>query len=249
MAFIRKLESAAEADLPELVAEDITKVNEELYLGILGLADGIEDETEKKRFADRFNLVWDVRRRIIDQLEKTIDRDAETVQNLLKMIADENGDFTLPVPDERLTMIRDSISSANPPLDDGFVATLKAYMKKTSEGGLDGMVEILRVVLQLFCAERLRTIAMDANPGMDEGVKIALNALMDARPAEWEATLEKHVLSDSATCNIEVLATLLQSSVAEVVMSLPASSALQVVLAEYLNELNELLESMRARNA
>ena len=41
----------------------------------------------------------------------------------------ENGEFTLPVPAPQLAALREAIRSANPPLDEGFVGTVKAYMK------------------------------------------------------------------------------------------------------------------------
>ena len=50
--------------------------------------------------------------------------------------------------------LREAISAASPPLDEGFVGTVKAYMKKSDDDGLAGMVDVLRILLLTRLANR-----------------------------------------------------------------------------------------------
>ena len=56
------------------------------------------------------------------------DADAESVQNLLRTLALPSGEFELPVPAAQLVALREAIRDASPPLDEGFVGTVKAYI-------------------------------------------------------------------------------------------------------------------------
>ena len=68
------------------------------------------------------------------------------------------------------------------------MATVKAYMRKATDDGLEGMVDVLRVLLQTFAAERLRSLA-GAQLDAADGVQGALSAALDASPEQWDGVL------------------------------------------------------------
>ena len=46
----------------------------------------------------------------------------------------------------QLAACRSAVREQLPQLDEGFVGTVKAYMKKASDDGLESMVDVLRVL-------------------------------------------------------------------------------------------------------
>merc|ERR1712187_868882 len=107
-------------------------------------------------------------------------------------------------------------------------------MQKASDDGLDGMVEVLRQLLQAYAAERLIALVSGR---LDEKVRDAVLAILKASPASWDAEMRKQLASNDATCGANEVMGCLQDQMGEVVLGMPAGSAVQGVLAEYLNEL------------
>jgi len=135
----------------------------------------------------------------------------------------------------RLDALRSEIRERGGALDEGFVATVKAYMKKASDDGLDGMVDVLRTLLQVFAAEKLRSLAVTGQS--EPGIESTIAAALDSTPEEWDEALRSQVTGDEAACSATDLVNMLQDKMGEVVLGMPAGSAVQNVLAEYLNEL------------
>ena len=220
--------------LPKLLAENLRSIDQRLFLRLAEMSDAEEDDFEKLRIRQLATLVASTLETLIEQTDAQMDADATVVQELLQGLADDSGEFELPVPAERLGALRESLRERGGALDEGFVATVKAYMRKASDDGLDGMVDILRVLLQAYAAERLRSLAgsQPAEEG-DEAARAAVVAAFEASPAEWDQVLR----AQSSECGAEAVVQLLQDKMGEVVLSMPAGSAVQTVLAEYLNEL------------
>lgn len=218
-----------------MLAENLKSIDQRLFLRLAEMSDTEEDDYEKLRIRQLATLVSSSLETILQQADEQMNADAESVQNLLRTMALENGEFELPVPPAQIAALRSAIQAADPPLDEGFVGTVKAYMKKASDDGLEGMVDVLRVLLQAYAAERLRTLS--ASSDADAGVQATLSAVLDAQPEEWDATIRKGCLSDGATCTAEDFTGTLQDKMGEVVLGMPAGSAVQSVIAEYLNEL------------
>lgn len=212
-------------------------IDQRLFLRLADMSDQEQDDYEKLRIRQLATLVASSLETIIEQADKQLSADAEVVQGLLRTMALENGEFTLPVPAPQLAALREAIRSANPPLDEGFVGTVKAYMKKSADDGLEGMVDVLRVLLQAYAAERLRALTAASQVEIDEGTQVALSAVLDATPDEWDSVLRAQLTSDAAACGAEEFTAVLQDKMGEVVLSMPAGSGVQSVIAEYLNEL------------
>merc|ERR1712070_1034778 len=163
-----------------------------------------------------------------------LDTDAVSVQEFLKVIADADGQFTVPIPEERIQALREELQQ-RPGLDDGFVATIKAYMKKADEDALDDVVEVLRQILQVFAAERL--LSLIEGRVADEALGKVLTEILRAEPAEWDELLRKNLLAEDSDSGFDEF---------QVVLRMPAGSTMQALLAEYLNELLSRARSLAA---
>jgi len=234
---IQKLRAVTPEELPKLLAENLKQIDQRLFIRLAEMSDAEQDDYEKLRIRQLATLVASSIETILDQADKQMSADAEAVQSLLRTMALDDGEFELPIPAAQLGALRNAIRSANPPLDEGFVGTVKAYMKKSDDDGLAGMVDVLRILLQTFAAERLRSLSAGSQVDADEGIQTALAAVLDATPEEWDETLRAQLLSDNAVCGAEEFTTLLQDKMGEVVLGMPAGSNVQNVIAEYLNEL------------
>ncbi len=142
-----------------MLAENLKMIDQRLFLRLAEMSDAEEDDYEKLRIRQLATLVASSLETILAKADEQMDADAEMVQQLLSLMASGSGEFELPVPAARLDVLRTSVRDRLATLDEGFVATVKAYMQKASDDGLDGMVDVLRVLLQVFASERLRALS------------------------------------------------------------------------------------------
>ena len=131
-------------------------------------------------------------------------------------------------------------------LDDGFIGTLEAYMKKADSDGLQGLVEVLRELLQIYATERM--MGMLEGSTAEEVVGV-LRATLATPPSEWDKTLREQLLSDDAAASPDMVLTALQDKMGEVVLGMPSGSRVQGVLAEMLNELISRMRTIEAEMA
>ena len=178
---IQKLRAVTPEELPKLLAENLKQIDQRLFIRLAEMSDAEQDDYEKLRIRQLATLVASSIETILDQADKQMSADAEAVQSLLRTMALDDGEFELPIPAAQLGALRNAIRSANPPLDEGFVGTVKAYMKKSDDDGLAGMVDVLRILLQTFAAERLRSLSAGSQVDADEGIQTALAAVLDVR--------------------------------------------------------------------
>ena len=122
------------------------------------MSDAESDDYEKLRIRQLATLVASSLETILAKADEQMDADAGVVQQFLRLMASESGEFVLPVPKARLDTLRTSMRGRVSMLDGGFVGTVKAYMQKASDDSLDGVVDVLRVLLQVFASERLRSL-------------------------------------------------------------------------------------------
>ena len=90
-----------------------------------------------------------------------------------------------------MNALRLATCEALPDLDEGYVATVKAYIQKAMDDKMDGLVEILRQLLQVFAAERLiAVVGSEFGAEEDAGVARVLRAALEVAPPAWEAKLK-----------------------------------------------------------
>ena len=164
--------------LPKLLADNLKSIDQRLFLRLAEMSDEETDDYEKLRIRQLATLVASTLETILEQADRQMSEDAEVVQGLLRSLSLESGEFELPIAPAQLSACRSAIRESLPKLDEGFVGTVKAYMRKASDDGLESMVDVLRVLLQTFASERLRSLAADG-VGMSDGVKSALIAVLD----------------------------------------------------------------------
>jgi len=233
-ALISTLRASAPEQIPKVLAENLKAIDQRLFLRLAEMSDAEEDDYEKLRIRQLATLVASSLESILEQADKQMDADAQVVQALLQAMASESGEFELPIPAAQLEALRMAIRERLTTLDEGFVGTVKAYMRKASDDGLDGMVDVLRVLLQTFASERLSSLVGGQLSGAPGEV---LTAALNVTPEEWDGVIKSRVSGDSAECTAEDVLGVLQDKMGEVVLGMPAGSAVQTVLAEYLNEL------------
>ena len=144
--------------LPRILAENLKAIDQRLFLRLAEMSDAESDDYEKLRIRQLATLVASSLETILAKADEQMDADAGVVQQFLRLMASESGEFVLPVPKARLDTLRTSMRGRVAMLDGGFVGTVKAYMQKASDDGLDGVVDVLRVLLQVFASERLRSL-------------------------------------------------------------------------------------------
>ena len=73
-----------------------------------------------------------------------------------------------------------------------------------------------------------------------------LTEILRAEPAEWDELLRKNLLAEDSESGFDEFQSVLQDKIGEVVLSMPAGSTMQALLAEYLNELLSRARSLAA---
>ena len=160
----------------------------------------------------------------------------------------ESGEFDLPIPEARLSALRAELREKGGKLDEPFVATVKAYMTKANTDQLEGLIVVLRTLLQTYASERLLYLVQDSTAS-DPPLAAALRAVLETQPEGWDATLRAQLQAEGAECSADVFVALLQDKMGEVVLGMPSGSAVQSVLAEYLNELLTKVRAVAAEEA
>lgn len=236
---VAKLRTASPEAMRALLAANLKNIDASLFLRLAEMSDEETDDYEQLRIRTLASTLTTVLEAVVAAADKSMDSDASTVQALLQTIASPTGEFDLPVPPERLAALRSALRAQLDSLDEGFVGTVKAYMKKAVDDGQEGVVEVLRVLLQSYAAERFsaRVRARAAADGTAGGTHtIIIDAL--AQPADaWAGLLRARLGADDAPCGASELLGTLQAQMAEVVLELPNGSGVQSLLAEFLNEL------------
>lgn len=234
---ISTLRATTPEQLPKVLADNLSSIDQRLFLRLAEMSDAETDDYEKLRIRQLATLVTNTLETILSQADAQMDADAESVQEMLRTMALDDGEFTLPVPPQQLSRLRDALRTAGSKLDEGFVATVKAYMQKASDDGLDSMVDVLRVLLQTFAAEKLRALYSGGQVDASEGATSVINDALDAQPQDWDGVLKARLEADDAPCTADELVSVLQDKMGEIVLGMPAGSTVQSVIAEYLNEL------------
>lgn len=243
------LRKASPAEWPSILAANRGGIDMQFFLRLAEMSDQAADESEKKSIADFASAITRAVEALLERTDEKLQGDAETAQEFLKLAADAKGEFEVPIPSERVDKIRTEMRPQLSGLGEGFVVTLKAYMKQAHDDGLVGMVEVLRQLLQVFASEKL--LALGEGRVQDASLATALRAVLLARPSQWEAVMMGHlegggggVCVDPPSC--DAFLNVLQAQMSEVVIQMPQGT-LQQVLAEFLNELLKASRSVSAR--
>jgi hypothetical protein len=136
--------------------------------------------------------------------------------------------------------MRNAILKLDPSsLDEGFLSTLDAWMNKSHEDGMDGMVVILQKCLQMYAGVVLnRAIPTDSDD------KVALEVfqkLLATDADEWDVVLMQ---TDVPLLRVQ---SAVQKTMESIVLNADAGSMAQRVQAEYLKEIVKRIEAASKR--
>ncbi|GIL46603.1 hypothetical protein Vafri_3567 [Volvox africanus] len=221
------LSAKSQHQMAQLVAENILAIDTKFWMRIATRNDTATSKEDKNRLQDVANnvmvLVDAVRRHTEQQLEDS----GKVLQNILIAAADEKGEWYLPLTDEQVQRVRDALERHSNRLDEALLSNAFAWIKKSSEDGFDGMVQLLQLVLQLYAAQELRTQET-------QGVEGALNKLLYSEERQWYPLL--HSLAVDGSISEAAFMEALQRRMEGVVLGLQSGSYAQRVQAEYLKE-------------
>jgi len=129
-------------------------------------------------------------------------------------------------------------------LDEGFLSTVDAWMNKSHQDGMDGMVGILQKILQMVAG--LQVSRARAVQEIEETAEAALfETLLMTDTEAWDAAIAKGIAERDVAA--EDLASEVQRTMETVVLGLESGSQKQQVMAEYLRELVTRIEALSAK--
>eukprot|EP00854_Cymbomonas_tetramitiformis_P003637 gene3637-4574_t len=218
-----------EAQLPEVVAKNVMTCDQKFFMRLAARCDGATDD-ERDQIAQLSGLVMRILDQMVKQTENKMGQSAEVLQAILLAAADETtGEFSVPLTQEKTDAMKKVMELRGDLVDESVIANAYAWIRKSSEDSLDGMVTILQTVLQLYAA---RTLSSSKFASADaDGAVGEVNALLGADVDKWDT-----VLADVVTngCGEKAFMEELQKRMENVVLGMANGSYSQRVLAEYL---------------
>lgn len=138
---ITKLADAKPYDLPNAVRRAFRVCSSpQFFMRIAARADEATNDEKEKLSALASNLVATLDA-VVSTTEDQLDERAKEVQNVVTAAAELDGEFLVPLSAERIQSMQDEVAKLDPAiLDEGFLSTVDAWMNKSHQDGLDGMV-------------------------------------------------------------------------------------------------------------
>jgi hypothetical protein len=268
---ISKLMVAKPYELPNAVSKAVRVVSSpRFFMRIAERADIATDDVEKEQLAAlAANLVTTIEA-VVSTTEEKLDDRAKDVENIVKAAAEpDSGEFLVPLSPERLQAMREALLKIDPAeQDETFLSTVDAWMNKSHEDGLDGMVEILQNLLQMYAGEAIvrARVELQANVGAavagedqakaDEVAKqeqaagpspaaSLMDELMTMDTEMWETKMKTEFAKEGeGSVSAGKLTSEVQRTMEAVVLGLESGSMAQRVQAEYLKELVTRIEQI-----
>ena len=158
--------------------------------------------------------------------DSQLDAGGAALQRVLAAGADDAGEWRLPLDADALARMRAALADAGAAVDEAFLSSAFAWMRKAAADGNDGVVSLIQTVLQLYAGA-----ALTASPS-DDPSDAALNSVLGAPEPEWGAALA----GVRAGVGAAAFDAALRRRMEAVALGLPSGSYAQRVQAEYLKE-------------
>lgn len=263
---ITKLMNAKPYELPNAVSKAIRVVSSpRFFMRIAERADVATDEEEKEKLsALASNLVATIEA-VVSTTEDRMDERAKEVEAVVKAAAEpDSGEFLVPLTKERVEAMRDALNELETSsLDEVFLTTVDAWMNKSQQDGMDGMVAIMQKVLQIYAGTavvraraQLQANVGAAVSGKNQAQADEAAAVLSNKPAAkfldklltmdtdlWDYTLANELQNETEVSTKGVMAEV-QKTIEGVVLGLENGSMAQRVQAEYLRELVSRIEAL-----
>lgn len=266
---ITKLANAQPTELPNAVSKAIRVVSSpQFFMRVAQRSDMEQDEVQKEKLSVLASNVSRTLEAVVSTTETKLDERSKEVEQVVKVAAEpDSGEFLWPLTPERCTAIQAEMRKLDPGvLDESFLLTIDAWMNKSMQDGMDGMVGILQKVLQAYAGtavsrarDALATQVGAAVTGTpeEEAEDIVSKAQTSKSPSStvlekllavdtesWDAEIKNAVSSGEVT--LSELKSEIQGTMEGVVLGLENGSMVQQVQAEYLRELMTRIEAASA---
>jgi hypothetical protein len=240
---INKLADAKPYDLPNAVRRAFRVCSSpQFFMRIAARADEATNEEEKEKLSALASNLVATLDAVVSTTEEQLDERAKEVQNVLTAAAEpDSGEFLVPLSAERIQAMQDVVAKLDPSiLDEGFLSTVDAWMNKSHEDGMDGMVGILQKVLQQVAG--LQVSRARSAQEIEKTAEAALfDSLLKTDTDSWDAAIKAGITDDVSAKD---LTTEVQRTMETVVLGLENGSMQQRVMAEYLRELVTRIEAL-----
>jgi DNA-binding ferritin-like protein (Dps family) len=244
---ITKLANAKPYELPNAVKRAFRVCSSpQFFLRIADRADKATDETEKAKLSALASNLVATLEAVVETTEEQLDERAKEVEMVVKAAAEpESGEFLVPLTPQRVDAMREALEKVEPSLlDEGFLSTVDAWMMKSHQDGMDGMVGILQKVLQLFAGKQLlrARAANSQNEVSDTAASKLFDELLETDTDSWDAKIKSRLNDEISS---PVLVKEIQKCMESVVLAMENGSMKQRVVAEYLTELVQRVEAAK----
>lgn len=245
---ITKLSNAKPYELPNAVRRAFRVISSpRFFMRIAQRTDMTSDPVEKEKLGSLASNLVATLEVVVETTEETLDERAKEVEKVLKAAAEpETGEFLVPLLPAQVEEMRKTLEGLEPSsLDEGFLSTVDAWMNKSHQDGMDGMVGILQKVLQMYSGVQI----LRARENLDK----------DSEPTPASELFDKLLKVDSELWDVEIrngvkdmkcstLIKEIQKTMESVVLGLENGSMAQRVQAEYLRELVSRAETIQQAN-
>lgn len=235
---ITKLANAKAFDLPNAVQRAFRVISSpQFFLRIVERIDLATNEVEKEQLAALASNLVSTLNAVVSTAQDKIDEITHAVETIVKAAAEpDSGEFLVPLSVERIDAMKFAMDSVEISLLDGdaFLTTVDAWMNKSHQDGLDGMVVILQKVLQFYAGRFIRQKHKNE-------VSAIFQKLLQTDADAWDNILRNEILSTDMAQDV---ARDIQRCMETIVLALESGSMAQQVQAEYLREMLKRIESV-----
>jgi hypothetical protein len=265
---ITKLSQAKPYELPSAVSKAIRVVSSpRFFLRIAERTDMASSKTEKKQLGALAENLTRVIQAVVSSTEEKLDQCAKNVESVVKASAEpDSGEYLVPLLPERIRGMRKALKNLDPEaLDEGFLTTVDAWMNKSVEDGMDGMVAILQKVFQIYAGTQisrarvqLQSEVATALTGESQEVVEEVIAAEQNEQTPASELLEELLHMDTDRWDIYVTENVgegkvavsdllfeVQRTIESIVLGLENGSMAQRVQAEYLKEMLTRVETLK----
>lgn len=258
---ITKLSNAKPYELPAAVSKSIRVVSSpRFFLRIAERVDVEQDPLQVEKLQTLAENLTATINAVVSTTEEKLDDRARCVEKVVMAAAEPgSGEFMVPLSAERVGSMRASVEKLDvETMDEGFLSTIDAWMNKSQQDGMDGMVGILQKVLQIYAGIVISRARLELQTNVGAAVAGEGQAKADqvvaekdaAGPTKAAAFMERLMKVDADLWDGELLRAFqngevkpqsilseVQRTIEAVVLGLENGSMAQRVQAEFLKEL------------
>jgi len=230
------LESKSQEELAKTVADNILSFDQSFWLRLAARTDTASDDAAKEKLKSLANVIMQIVSELVKASEGQLEKSSEILQDILVAAADENGEWEVPLPEDKLEAMNQAMEKYDGKIDEAVLSNAFAWMRKASDEKLDGMVALIQKVLQLYAARQLMT------PSPESKEDKVLNKVLHTQEEQWEAVIKESV--EAGECSKVSFTEALQRRMEGTVLNLQSGSYAQRVQAEFLKELEDRAEAV-----